>query len=172
MEEHICLIQLYFTKKYKKGKRGTQRVNLKKIMVFPKFRLFYKISNFTLFYPFYPFFDGDQKVTHFVYIPHKYHINRPNSKKVMGSWNLSDKKRQILYINRSGSTKLHDIYFMHECFWTTIYVQILLFFVTQILTSHSFFSILPIYMIFMGEKDKVCNFLTPTKKRVKRVKKG
>ena len=51
---------------------------------------------------------------------------------------------------------------------TTIYVQNLSFLVTQISTSHKLFSIWPIYMIFMGDTDKVCNFLTPTKKRVKK----
>ena len=39
-----------------------------------------------------------------------------------------------------ASKKRGKIYYiMQACFWTTIYVQILLFFVTQILTSHSFF---------------------------------
>ena len=61
---------------------------------------------------------------------------------------------------------------MQSCLPTTIYVQNLSFLVTQISTSHNFFSIWPIYMIFMGDIDKVCNFLTPTQKRVKRVKKG
>ena len=50
---------------------------------------------------------------------------------------------------------------------TTIYVQNLSFFVSQISTFHNFFSIWPIYMIFMGDREQVWNFLTPTKKRVK-----
>ena len=36
----------------------------------------------------------------------------------------------------------------------------------------TFFSIGPIYMIFMGDREQVWNFWTPTPKRVKRVKKG
>ena len=54
---------------------------------------------------------------------------------------------------------------------TTIYVQNLSFFVTEIWISHNFFSIGPIYMIFMGDGEQVWNFWTPTKKRAKRVKK-
>ena len=54
---------------------------------------------------------------------------------------------------------------------TTIYVQNLSFLVTQIATSHNFLSIWPIYMIFMGDIDNVCNFFPPTKKRAKRVSK-
>ena len=65
---------------------------------------------------------------------------------------------------------LRMLYIMQSCLPTTIYVQNLSFFVSKILTSHNFFSIWPIYMIFMGEIDKVCNFLTPPQK--KRVKKG
>ncbi len=53
---------------------------------------------------------------------------------------------------------------------TTIYVQNLSFFVTEIWISHNFFSIGPIYMIFMGDREQVWNFQTPTKKRVKKGK--
>ena len=48
-----------------------------------------------------PFFGGDLKVPYLFSIPHKYHVNRSNKKKVMGNSNLTDKKRQILYINSS-----------------------------------------------------------------------
>ena len=54
---------------------------------------------------------------------------------------------------------------------TTIYVQNLSFFVTQISTSHNFFSIWSIYMVFMGDREGVWNFLTPYKKKVKKGKK-
>ena len=55
---------------------------------------------------------------------------------------------------------------------TTIYVQNLSFLVSQICISHNFFSIGPIYMIFIGDREGIWNFWTITKKRVKRVKKG
>ena len=42
----------------------------------------------------------------------------------------------------------------------------------QILNSYNFFAICPIAEIFMGEIDKYLYFLTPTKKRVKKVPKG
>ena len=57
-----------------------------------------------------------------------------------------------------------NTYIMQSCLPTTIYVQNLSFLTTQISTSQNFFSIWPIYMIFMGDIDKVCNFLTPPKK--------
>ena len=135
-------------------------------MFFSKFRLFHKISKC------YPFFATDQKVPYVFYIPHKYHVNRCNRKKVMESWNLTRKTRQILYINYSGQTRLHDIYITQSSLPTTIYVQNLSFLVSQILISHNFFSIWSIYMIFMGDKEGVCYVLTLTKKRVKLVKKG
>ena len=61
---------------------------------------------------------------------------------------------------------------MHSSLPTTIYVQNLSFLVTQISTSHNFFAIWLIYMIFMGDREQVWDFVTLTKKRVKRVKKG
>ena len=64
------------------------------------------------------------------------------------------------------------IHITQSCLPTTIYVQNLSFHVTQISDCHNFFSIWPIYMIFMGDREEVWNFLTPSKKRVKRVKKG
>ena len=64
------------------------------------------------------------------------------------------------------------IYIMQSTLPTTIYVQNLSFLVTEIWISHNFFSIGPIYMIFMGDREQVWNFWTPTQKRVKRVKKG
>ena len=58
-------------------------------------------------------------------------------------------------------------YIMQSSLPTTICVQNLSFFVTQISTSHNFFSIWLIYMIFMGDKEQAWSFLTPAKKRVK-----
>ena len=66
-----------FYKKYKKGKRGTQRVAFGKIMVF------FKILTFKL-YPFYFFVVGVKKY-HTPSLSHKYHVNWSNRKKVMRS---------------------------------------------------------------------------------------
>ena len=70
-----------------------------------------------------------------------------------------DKKKMILIL-----TPLEDIHIMQSSLPTTIYVQNLSFFMSQISTSHNFFSIWPIYMVFMGDTDEVWNFLIPTKK--------
>ena len=51
---------------------------------------------------------------------------------------------------------------------TTIYVQNLSFFVSQISTSHTFFFYLADVHDIYGDTDEVWNFLTPTKKRVKK----
>ena len=56
------------------------------------------------------------------------------------------------------------VYITQSSLLTTIYVQNLSFFVSQILTSHNFFSIWPIYIVFMGDTEQVWNFLTPSKK--------
>ena len=64
----------------------------------------------------------------------------------------------------------YNIYILQSSLPTTIYVQNLSFLVSQILTSISFFSISPIYMIFMRDMDKMCNFLIHTKKKVKKGK--
>ena len=60
---------------------------------------------------------------------------------------------------------------MQSCLPTTIYVQNLSFLVTQISTSHNFFSIWPIYMIFIGDREGVWYFFTSTKKNDKKGKK-
>ena len=72
-------------------------------------------------------------------------------------------------------------FFFHFCFsnisCTLVYplrfmVQNLSFLVIQMLTSHNFFSIWLIYRIFMGDREEMWNFLTPTKKKGKKGKKG
>ena len=50
-------------------------------MVFSKFWIFFGNLKFFTFSPFLPFFSGGRKVTHFVCITHKYHVNRSNKKK-------------------------------------------------------------------------------------------
>ena len=61
---------------------------------------------------------------------------------------------------------------MHEGFWTTIYVQILLFFVTQILIHCNFFSIWPILVIFMDKAAQTQYFWAIKNFFEKRVKRG
>ena len=63
-------------------------------------------------------------------------------------------------------------YIMQTCFCTTIYVQILLFFVTQILTPHSFFSMWSILVIFMDKAAQTQYFWAIKKFFEKRVKRG
>ena len=77
------------------------------------------------------------------------------------------KKKTISFVGDQNCV----IYIMQSTLPTTIYVQNLSFLVTEIWISHNFFSIGPIYMIFMGDREQVWNFWTPTQKRVKGVKK-
>ena len=64
------------------------------------------------------------------------------------------------------------IYIMHEGFWTTIYVQILWFFVTQILIHCNFFSIWSILVIFMDKEAQTQYFWAIENFFEKRVKRG
>ena len=74
-----------FCKKVQKGKKGYTKGKLeKKSCFFQNFDFFTKFWILPFFDPFYPFFGEDQKVTHVVYIPHQYHVNRPNRKKRYG----------------------------------------------------------------------------------------
>ena len=92
-----------FYKKVPKGLKGGHAKGklLEKSWFFQNFDFFTKNQNLPFFYPFYPFFCGGLKVPYPFSIPHKYHINQSNRKKVMGNSNLTHKKRQILYINSS-----------------------------------------------------------------------
>ena len=90
---NICLIHLFFTKKYQKG--YTKGKLLEKSCFFQNFDFFTKFQIFSFFYP---FLEGGLKVPYPFSIPHKYHVKRSNRKKVMGNLNFSHKKRQILYI--------------------------------------------------------------------------
>ena len=75
-----------------------------------------------------------------------------------------DLKPSKLYFFFNIISKILE-HIMQFYFWTTIYVQILYTFVTQIWISLTFFCIRPIYMIFVGNREKIWNFWTPTKKR-------
>ena len=83
---------------YKKVQKGyTKGKLLEKSWFFQNFDFFTKNQILPFFYPFYPFFGGGLKVPYLFSIPHKYHVNRSNRKKVMANSNLTHKKRQILY---------------------------------------------------------------------------
>ena len=70
-----------FYKKVQKGYKGHTKGKLeKKSWFFQNLDFFTKFQILLFFDPFYPFFGKGQKVTHFVYIPHKYHVNQPNKK--------------------------------------------------------------------------------------------
>ena len=90
-----------------------------------------------------------------------------SNKFVFSKFNMS---YTFLFIKMKVAGKFTLIYIMQSTLPTTIYVQNLSFFVTEIWISHNFFSIGPIYRIFMRDREQVWNFWTPTKKRVKRVK--
>ena len=73
----------FVSKRVKKGKKGTIYWDFTKNWnFFQNLDFFQKFQILPFFYPFYPFFGGGQKVTHFVFLPHKYHVNRPNRKKL------------------------------------------------------------------------------------------
>ena len=83
------------------------------------------------------------------------------------------RKTNKLYLDFQNTQKtIFWHYIMHEGFWTTIYVQILLFFVTQILIHCNFFSIWPILVIFMDKEAQTQYFWAIENFFEKRVKRG
>ena len=82
-----------FYKKVQKVWKGYSKGKLeKKSWFFQNFDFFTKFQILPFFDPFDPFFGGGQKVEHFVYIPHKYHVNRPNRKKSYGKKKFDSQK--------------------------------------------------------------------------------
>ena len=77
--------------KVQKGKKKGNFLEKKKMK---NFDFFTKFQNVPFFYP---FFGGGPKVPYLFSIPHKYHVNRSNRKKVMGNSNLTHKKRNFVH---------------------------------------------------------------------------